>query len=250
MSRVASEESNPQPDVERLFEPLITDAVVQDFARLLPQLTDKADREPELIRVKLEAAVRNPEGMVAIAYDGEGRVQGTATANMHRFGPGWVDDVVVDESMRGRGTGEALMEELHEWFVARDIGEVLLTSTPDREAAGRLYARLGYVTLDDMRVCEKDISHHAGRVGADFYDSKDRKAIIRNAVGQATICRIPTGAKARIQQPDQEDQVLMYDLEVWLAAKGMKSVSYIGPADVEPYPGYVPRDTHVFRREL
>ena len=56
----------------------------------------------------------------------------------------WIEDVVVDESVRGRGIGAALNR--HAIEIARRAGArtVDLTSRPDREAANRLYARLGF----------------------------------------------------------------------------------------------------------
>ena len=56
----------------------------------------------------------------------------------------WIEDVVVDESARGRGIGAALNRQAIE--IARQAGArtVDLTSRPDREAANRLYARLGF----------------------------------------------------------------------------------------------------------
>ena len=56
----------------------------------------------------------------------------------------WIEDVVVDAEARGRGVGAAL--NLRAIEIARDAGArtVDLTSRPDRTAANRLYARLGF----------------------------------------------------------------------------------------------------------
>ena len=56
----------------------------------------------------------------------------------------WIQDVVVDESARGRGIGEALT--LRAVDLAREAGarSVDLTTRPTREAANRLYRRLGF----------------------------------------------------------------------------------------------------------
>ncbi len=55
-----------------------------------------------------------------------------------------VEDVVVDESVRGTGAGAALVAA--GLLAARHAGarEVDLTSRPSREAANRLYARMGF----------------------------------------------------------------------------------------------------------
>jgi ribosomal protein S18 acetylase RimI-like enzyme len=56
----------------------------------------------------------------------------------------WIEDVVVDDAFRGAGVGEALVRAgLEE---ARELGAraVDLTSRPEREAANRLYQRIGF----------------------------------------------------------------------------------------------------------
>jgi ribosomal protein S18 acetylase RimI-like enzyme len=57
----------------------------------------------------------------------------------------WIEDVVVDESARGRGVGESL--NLRAIELAEELGArtVDLTSRPSREAANRLYQRIGFV---------------------------------------------------------------------------------------------------------
>ena len=56
----------------------------------------------------------------------------------------WIEDVVVDESARGKGVGEALTRAALER--ARELGSktVDLTSRPNRESANRLYQRVGF----------------------------------------------------------------------------------------------------------
>jgi ribosomal protein S18 acetylase RimI-like enzyme len=81
----------------------------------------------------------------------DGRIAGSLTLAMFRIPTGlraWIEDVVVDGDARGNGVGEAL-----NWFAieeARKRGAVTvdLTSRPSREAANRLYQRLGFVARD------------------------------------------------------------------------------------------------------
>ena len=60
----------------------------------------------------------------------------------------WIEDVVVDGDARGRGVGAALNQAALDR--ARDLGArtVDLTSRPSREAANRLYRRLGFVARE------------------------------------------------------------------------------------------------------
>jgi ribosomal protein S18 acetylase RimI-like enzyme len=81
----------------------------------------------------------------------DGRIAGSLTLAMFRIPTGlraWIEDVVVDGEARGNGVGEAL--NLFAIEVARKRGAVTvdLTSRPSREAANRLYQRLGFVARD------------------------------------------------------------------------------------------------------
>ena len=60
----------------------------------------------------------------------------------------WIDDVVVDSAARGQGVGEALNQAALDEARQRGAKEVDLTSRPKREAANRLYQRLGFVPRD------------------------------------------------------------------------------------------------------
>jgi ribosomal protein S18 acetylase RimI-like enzyme len=55
---------------------------------------------------------------------------------------------VVDGAARGRGVGEALNEEAIRRAAAAGARSVDLTSRPSREAANRLYRRLGFEVRD------------------------------------------------------------------------------------------------------
>lgn len=57
---------------------------------------------------------------------------------------GWIEDVVVDEKMRGQGIGKKLMEKLLEVARAKGLTEVLLFSADHRKAAIGLYTHLGF----------------------------------------------------------------------------------------------------------
>jgi ribosomal protein S18 acetylase RimI-like enzyme len=56
----------------------------------------------------------------------------------------WIEDVVVDKSARGQGVAAALVDAALERASARGARTVDLTSRPDREAANRLYVRMGF----------------------------------------------------------------------------------------------------------
>ena len=56
-----------------------------------------------------------------------------------------IEDVVVDDAARGRGIGEALTREALRRAIAVGARTVELTTSPRREAANRLYQRIGFV---------------------------------------------------------------------------------------------------------
>jgi ribosomal protein S18 acetylase RimI-like enzyme len=121
----------------------VTGEVVEAFGRLLPQLSRSAKPPGQ---AELEAIVRSPANTVLLARSA-GAITGAMTLVMFPLTTGlraWIEDVVVDESARRQGTGEAMMQE--SLRLAREAGArtVDLTSRPAREAAGRLYERLGF----------------------------------------------------------------------------------------------------------
>ncbi len=128
----------------------VDDELVAAFSRLIPQLSRSAAVPTrKLIREVVEAQANT----VLIARDlrDDGRIVGMLTLVVFRIPTGvraWIEDVVVDETMRGRGVGEALSQEAVSRAVGLGARTVELTSRPSREAANRLYQRLGFVLRD------------------------------------------------------------------------------------------------------
>ena len=117
------------------------------LAALLPQLNQSVP-VPSLDHLK--AMVADPAVTLLLARDGS-EIVGAAAVVVYRT-PIWVkariEDVVVDEAARGRGVGEALVTRCIE--VARERGAAIveLQSARSREAANRLYPRLGFELRD------------------------------------------------------------------------------------------------------
>lgn len=125
----------------------VTDEVVQAFGVLIPQLSSS---NPAPDRTRLQDIVSHEATTLLLARV-DGRIAGSLTLAVFPIPTGiraWIEDVVVDESARGHGVGEALNRRALE--VAREMGAITveLTSRPSREAANRLYTRLGFVTRD------------------------------------------------------------------------------------------------------
>ena len=131
-------------DIVRATE--IDDDIVAAFARLVPQLSTTAGPPT---RDSLAALVASPGATLLLARDPE--IIGTATLTLYRIPTGTnarIDDVIVDQASRRRGIGEALTVEAIRIARAGNARSVSLTSRPDREAANRLYQRLGFVRID------------------------------------------------------------------------------------------------------
>tara|TARA_Y100000815_G_C12976763_1_gene362563 strand:- start:6 stop:461 length:456 start_codon:yes stop_codon:yes gene_type:complete len=122
----------------------VDDALVSVMARLVPQLS-RSNSPPDA--ATLEAIVGSEASVLLLALDEEGAVVGSLTLALFRIPTGlraWIEDVVVDEAARGRGIGEALNREAIGRARAEGATTVDLTSRPSREAANRLYRRLGF----------------------------------------------------------------------------------------------------------
>lgn len=131
--------------IEIAAEP--TDELVDAFARLIPQLSKSS---PPPTRDELAAMIGSDASDVLVARV-DGRIAGTLTLVTFRIPTGvraWIEDVVVDDSARGHGVGEALNQFALDLARRKGAKTVDLTSRPSREAANRLYQRIGFVARD------------------------------------------------------------------------------------------------------
>ena len=117
--------------------------IVAAVQGLVPQLsTSAAVPSAEQVAELCEA-----EATVLLLARLDGAIVGMLVLVLFRLPTGmraWIEDVVVDGSVRGAGVGEALTREALERAVAAGSVTVDLTSRPSREAAIRLYERMGF----------------------------------------------------------------------------------------------------------
>jgi ribosomal protein S18 acetylase RimI-like enzyme len=117
------------------------------FHRLIPQLSSSStpistDQLAEMIAA---------ESTTIFVATNEQRIVGLLTLVVFRIPTGvraWIEDVVVDESARGHGVGEALNRAALDDARRKGAKTVDLTSRPSRAAANRLYQRLGFVARE------------------------------------------------------------------------------------------------------
>lgn len=77
----------------------------------------------------------------------ENCVAGMLTVSIYRTPTGrkaWIEDVVVDETFRGRGLGRMLTQYAIDFAKAQRADLLMLTSSPSRIAANKLYQTIGF----------------------------------------------------------------------------------------------------------
>jgi ribosomal protein S18 acetylase RimI-like enzyme len=123
--------------------------VTEAIGRLLPLLSSSA---PAPSQEQIDQIASSPASTLFVARDGEGGpIVGTLTLALFRIPTGvraWIEDVIVDQSTRGKGCGEELTRAALDAARRAGARTVELTSRPSREAANRLYQRIGFTTRE------------------------------------------------------------------------------------------------------
>jgi GNAT superfamily N-acetyltransferase len=115
------------------------------LAKLLPQLNSTLP-VPDMAR--LRRMIADPAVTLLVATEGD-EIVGTTTVIIYTT-PFWIkarlDEVVVDANARGKGVGEALVRAALDVGTQRgaQVAELQSGRGPRREAAHRLYLRLGF----------------------------------------------------------------------------------------------------------
>lgn len=120
-----------------------TPDLVEAIGRILPQLSKSS---PAPTTAEIAEIIDSPASDLLVARV-DGRIVGTLTLVIFRIPTGmraWIEDVVVDDAARGHGVGEALNRFALDVAKQRGCKTVDLTSRPSREAANRMYQRIGF----------------------------------------------------------------------------------------------------------
>jgi ribosomal protein S18 acetylase RimI-like enzyme len=121
----------------------VDDELLAAVTALVPQLSRSS---PPPNRAALAAIVSDP-GTTFFVARVDGRIVGVLTLAVFRIPTGiraWIEDVVVDAGARGSGAGAALVQAALDRSAELGARTVDLTSRPHREAANRLYVRMGF----------------------------------------------------------------------------------------------------------
>jgi ribosomal protein S18 acetylase RimI-like enzyme len=118
--------------------------IVAAVGALVGQLSSSA---PAPSAAQIEALVASTATRLLLARDAQGRIVGMLTLALFPIPTGlraWIEDVVVDREAREQGIGALLTQEALALARADGARTVDLTSRPSREAANRLYTKLGF----------------------------------------------------------------------------------------------------------
>jgi ribosomal protein S18 acetylase RimI-like enzyme len=126
---------------------MISDQDIDDINDLLLQLT----KTPRLVSHEKAEEVAGNSLWLVVRND-EGRIKGMNTMTISDIPTGKVahlDDVVVDQSLRGQKIGEVLVQLLVDRVMLNGMADrIELTCKPSREAANCLYQKLGFTRRD------------------------------------------------------------------------------------------------------
>lgn len=122
----------------------VSEELAAGLAALVPQLSSSS---PAPDRAQWQAIASSEATHLLVAESAEGRPVGMLTLALFTIPTGvraWIEDVVVDEGVRGGGVGALLVRRALDLASEAGARTVDLTSRPSREAANRLYQRLGF----------------------------------------------------------------------------------------------------------
>lgn len=134
----------------------LTDITIEKIKTFSPELTPLIDALAKQIGQNYEGItdealkqiIDSDVTHLLIAKDKEnGQLIGMITLVIYRIPyktKGWLEDLVVDQSYRGRGVATLLLENAIDLARTLHVKKLDFTSKPERESANNLYAKLGF----------------------------------------------------------------------------------------------------------
>jgi ribosomal protein S18 acetylase RimI-like enzyme len=125
-----------------------SERVYKAVLRLLPQLSSDADLSDKQY---FKSILSSESSHFFIAELDNKQIAGMLTICSYRIPTGmkvWIEDVVVDETQRGKGIGKELMLHAIKYSGSLGAKTVGLTSRPSRASANRLYQKMGFVRYE------------------------------------------------------------------------------------------------------
>ncbi|MEC8364632.1 MAG: GNAT family N-acetyltransferase [Actinomycetota bacterium] len=123
----------------------VTESLTDAYRVLIPQLSSSSNPPTG---EALQRIIESDSAQILIAEDENGEILGTMTLIIFQIPTGiraWIEDVVVDSSVRGKGIGKKLNLAALELAKQAGAKTVDLTSRPARQEANQLYRSIGFV---------------------------------------------------------------------------------------------------------
>lgn len=123
----------------------VTESLTDAYRVLIPQLSSSSNPPTG---EALQRIIESDSAQILIAENENGEILGTMTIIIFQIPTGiraWIEDVVVDSSVRGKGIGKKLNLAALELAKQAGAKTVDLTSRPARQEANQLYRSIGFV---------------------------------------------------------------------------------------------------------
>ncbi|MAK52916.1 MAG: GNAT family N-acetyltransferase [Actinomycetota bacterium] len=123
----------------------VTESLTDAYRVLIPQLSSSSSPPTG---EALQRIIESDSAQILIAENENGEILGTMTIIIFQIPTGiraWIEDVVVDSSVRGKGIGKKLNLAALELAKQAGAKTVDLTSRPARQEANQLYRSIGFV---------------------------------------------------------------------------------------------------------
>lgn len=121
----------------------VDNKIITAFNRLMQQLS--SNYKP-IAKEYLIDIINSSNIIIFVAKENE-TIIGSLSLVFYNIPTGmkaWVEDVVIDQSVRGKGVGKALIEQAIFYAKQSGASKLDLTSSPERVAANKLYQKLNF----------------------------------------------------------------------------------------------------------
>ena len=129
-----------------------TPEIANRVRELLIQLSRSGKDRGEIPETWFNDLINSPYHDMLLAYDDDEKIIGIATLSV-TMGPitkknAYLEDFVTDSTIRGKGVGSALWEEMLRWAAEKGCGQLVFTCGKGREASQEFYKHKGAEIYD------------------------------------------------------------------------------------------------------